>query len=163
VLTCTCPLQYHQRQPQHAPFSQSPAPILPSSHHTASTFVYSAGIKPIAEVQRKLFNDKSENKGKPYARVLFLLARNINYVGYTLWRSGVTLACGSPVLGLSSRLSSLGTLPRKQLPKWRSIAKTSMEISTNGLRKKYWTDYFLAFIEKLQSLSYLCTDLRSLL
>jgi steroid 5-alpha reductase family enzyme len=64
-------------------------------------FVYSVGIliKPIAEVQRTLFKDKPKNKGKPYARVLFLLARNINYVGYILWRLSVTLVCGGPVMG----------------------------------------------------------------
>lgn len=61
-------------------------------------FVYIL-TKPIAEVQHRLFKDKLENKGKLYARVLFLLARNINYVGYILWQSGVTSACGGPVLG----------------------------------------------------------------
>lgn len=63
--------------------------------------LYTVGIliEPIAEVQRAIFKAKPENKGKPYAGGLFSLARNINYGGYTLWRSGMAFAAGGPLWG----------------------------------------------------------------
>jgi steroid 5-alpha reductase family enzyme len=63
--------------------------------------LYTIGIlvETISEVQRKRFKDKPENKGKAYAGGLFSLARNINYGGYTLWRSGMALAAGGPIWG----------------------------------------------------------------
>lgn len=45
-----------------------------------------------SEIQRKMFKDKPENKGKPYGGGLFGLATNINYGGYTLWRTGYAIA-----------------------------------------------------------------------
>ncbi|KAK4549409.1 hypothetical protein LTR36_006406 [Oleoguttula mirabilis] len=58
--------------------------------------LYSVGIfvEWYCEVQRKAFKAKPENKGKPYSGGLFGLARNINYGGYTLWRTGYSLICG---------------------------------------------------------------------
>jgi steroid 5-alpha reductase family enzyme len=63
--------------------------------------LYTTGIliEPISEVQRANFKAKPENKGKPYAGGLLSLARNINYGAYTLWRSGMALACGGVVWG----------------------------------------------------------------
>jgi steroid 5-alpha reductase family enzyme len=63
--------------------------------------LYTVGIlvEATSEVQRKRFKDKPENKGKPYAGGLFSLARNINYGGFALWRSGMALAAGGPVWG----------------------------------------------------------------
>ena len=46
----------------------------------------------MSEIQRKVFKDKPENKGKPYGGGLFGLATNINYGGYTLWRAGYAVA-----------------------------------------------------------------------
>lgn len=58
--------------------------------------LYSVGLftEWYCEVQRKSFKQDPSNKGKPYAGGLFSLARNINYGGYTLWRSGYSLICG---------------------------------------------------------------------
>ncbi|KAK5129741.1 hypothetical protein LTR08_002917 [Meristemomyces frigidus] len=58
--------------------------------------LYAVGlfVEWYCEVQRKAFKAKPENKGKPYSDGLFGLARNINYGGYTLWRTGYSLICG---------------------------------------------------------------------
>ncbi|KAF2864590.1 hypothetical protein K470DRAFT_254222 [Piedraia hortae CBS 480.64] len=48
----------------------------------------------LSEVQRAAWKAKTENRGQVYARGLFSLSRHINYFGYTLWRSGYTLAGG---------------------------------------------------------------------
>ena len=51
----------------------------------------------VAEVQRRAFKARPENKGKPYSGGLFSLATNINYGGYTLWRAGYAItAAGLP-------------------------------------------------------------------
>jgi len=47
----------------------------------------------IAEIQRKAFKDRPENKDKPFSEGLFGLATNINYGGYTLWRTGYAIVC----------------------------------------------------------------------
>ena len=44
-----------------------------------------------SEIQRKIFKSKAENKGKPYGGGLFSVATNINYGGYTLWRTGYAI------------------------------------------------------------------------
>ena len=56
--------------------------------------LYTVGIctELVSEIQRKRFKDKPENKGKPYGGGLFGLATNINYGGYTLWRTGYAVA-----------------------------------------------------------------------
>ncbi|TKA75243.1 hypothetical protein B0A49_05543 [Cryomyces minteri] len=53
------------------------------------------------EVQRKRFKQDPRNQGKPYSGGLFGLATNINYGGYTLWRTGYALYCaGLPWAGV---------------------------------------------------------------
>ncbi|KAF1819670.1 uncharacterized protein K489DRAFT_404286 [Dissoconium aciculare CBS 342.82] len=47
-----------------------------------------------SEVQRKAFKQDPANRGRPYSGGLFGLARNINYGGFTLWRTGASLASG---------------------------------------------------------------------
>ena len=76
----------------------NPTYVSPYSFYVGAA-LYTVGIlvEPLAEVQRKIFKDKPENKGKPYAGGLFSLARNINYGAYTIWRTGFALACGGPV------------------------------------------------------------------
>ncbi|MCJ1407205.1 hypothetical protein MMC19_001276 [Ptychographa xylographoides] len=55
--------------------------------------VLGLGVETVCEVQRKWFKDDPRNEGKPYAGGLFGLATNINYGGYTLWRTGYALVC----------------------------------------------------------------------
>ena len=80
--------------------ASNPTYIPPYSIYIGA-ILYTVGIlvEPISEVQRKMFKDKPDNKGKPYAGGLFSLARNINYGGYTLWRSGMAFAAGGVVWG----------------------------------------------------------------
>ena len=58
--------------------------------------VYLVGIfvEAISERQRKIFKDDPRNKGKCFTGGLFSLARHINYGGYTLWRTGYSVAAG---------------------------------------------------------------------
>lgn len=78
----------------------NPTYISPYSIYIGAA-LYTIGIlvEPMSEIQRKIFKDKPENKGKPYAGGLFGLARNINYGAYTAWRAGFAFACGGPVFG----------------------------------------------------------------
>lgn len=64
--------------------------------------LYSVGLftEWWCEIQRKAFKQDPRNKGKPYAGGLFGLSRNINYGGYTLWRTGYSLICGGWVPGV---------------------------------------------------------------
>lgn len=62
----------------------------------AGISLYAVGLftEWYCEVQRKSFKSDPETQGKPYSGGLFGLARNVNYGGYTLWRSGYSLVCG---------------------------------------------------------------------
>ncbi|KAL0061368.1 hypothetical protein AAF712_011826 [Marasmius tenuissimus] len=65
----------------------------------STMFVVGIGLEWISEEQRKAFKDDSRNKGKVYSGGLFGWARHINFGGYTLWRSGFSLAAGGWWLG----------------------------------------------------------------
>lgn len=56
-------------------------------------------IETSAEIQRRNFKAQPENKGKAYSGGLFGVARNPNYAGYVLWRSGFALAGGGWIWG----------------------------------------------------------------
>ena len=66
------------------------------------TFLYTTGIliESVSEIQRARFKRDPVNAGKPFSSGLFGWARNINYGGYTLWRSGYAWAAAGPVWGL---------------------------------------------------------------
>lgn len=49
-------------------------------------------IEALSEQQRHNWKKDPANKGKVYGAGLFRLARNINYLGYTLWRAGYATA-----------------------------------------------------------------------
>ena len=63
--------------------------------------LYLVGIftEAISERQRKAFKDDPKNKGKCFTGGLFSLARHINYGGYTLWRTGYSIAAGGWIWG----------------------------------------------------------------
>lgn len=67
------------------------------------TVLYGVGmaVEIVAEVQRKVFKDKAENKGKICTTGLWAWARHINYGGYTLWRTGYGLAAGGWPAGMA--------------------------------------------------------------
>ncbi|KAL8708128.1 MAG: hypothetical protein Q9225_007655, partial [Loekoesia sp. 1 TL-2023] len=89
--------------PTNLPPSASITDVLLSSPSLlAGSVLFNLGIATelFAEFQRKWFKSKPENKGKPYGGGLWSLATNINYGGYTLWRTGYAIAAAGPVWGL---------------------------------------------------------------
>lgn len=70
----------------------------------------------ICEVQRKAFKAKPENKDKPYSDGLFGLATNINYGGYTLWRTGYAIVCAGLPWGIVMTAWSVGDFVARAVP-----------------------------------------------
>jgi len=60
-------------------------------------FAIGISMDTIAEESRKQFKKDPKNKGKIDDTGLWSLVRHPNYLGYTLWRTGITLATGSIV------------------------------------------------------------------
>jgi len=58
-------------------------------------FVTGVLIETLSEESRKHFKADPANKGKIDDTGLWSVVRHPNYAGYTMWRSGVTLATGS--------------------------------------------------------------------
>ncbi|KAJ6595535.1 hypothetical protein DFH09DRAFT_1305341 [Mycena vulgaris] len=52
-------------------------------------------METIAEGSRKKFKKDLKNKGKIDDTGLWSFVRHPNYLGYTFWRTGITLATGS--------------------------------------------------------------------
>ncbi len=67
----------------------------------AGLYILGITIELYSEIQRKVFKSKPENKGKPYGGGLWSLATNINYGGYTLWRSGYAMTAAGWPWGLA--------------------------------------------------------------
>lgn len=63
--------------------------------------LFTAGIliETICEIQRKLFKQSEEGKGKPYTKGLFGIVRHVNYTGYSMWRAGYAMAAGGWIWG----------------------------------------------------------------
>ncbi|KAF9525131.1 hypothetical protein CPB83DRAFT_897268 [Crepidotus variabilis] len=59
--------------------------------------LYLVGLttETVAEYQRKVFKDDPKNDGKLCTGGLWSVTRHINYTGYTLWRTGYSLAAGN--------------------------------------------------------------------
>lgn len=58
-------------------------------------FAAGIGLEVVPEETRKSFKSKPENKGKLDDTGAWGVVRHVNYLGYTLWRTGVMLATGS--------------------------------------------------------------------
>ena len=80
------------------PSASTSSELLQSPWVLAGVLLYTTGImtETVSEIQRSAFKRDRRNKGKPYAGGLFGLARNINYGGYTLWRTGFAMASAGP-------------------------------------------------------------------
>lgn len=63
--------------------------------------LYTLGItlELSSELQRHFWKKDSANKGKVYSGGLFSLSRHINYLGYTMWRTGFAIASGGYIWG----------------------------------------------------------------
>ena len=65
-----------------------------------SLYVLGLFLETVSEVQRRNFKRKPANRGKPYGHGLFAWARNINYGGHTLWKSGFAMVSGGWIWAL---------------------------------------------------------------
>lgn len=89
------------------------------------------------EVQRKAFKAKPENKGRAYSGGLFGLARNINYGGYTLWRTGYSLICGGWASGVLVAAWVAGDFIARAIPSMDTYCEKRVRfISLAGGRRK---------------------------
>lgn len=68
------------------------------------------------EVQRKRFKQNPANKGKLYTGGLFGLARNINYGGYTIWRTGYSILCAGLPWGVAVAAFLAGDFAGRAIP-----------------------------------------------
>ena len=57
-----------------------------------SLYIIGLLVETSSEIQRRNFKAAVENRGKPYCGGLFSLARNVNYGGHVLWKTGNSLA-----------------------------------------------------------------------
>lgn len=87
--------------------------------------LYAVGIftEWYCEVQRKQFKKNPANKGKLYTGGLFGLARNINYGGYSLWRTGYGIVCAGLPWGVAMFAWTFGDFAARAIP----LMETFME------------------------------------
>lgn len=89
------------------------------------------------EIQRRAFKLDPANKGKPYTGGLFSLARNINYGGYTLWRTGYSLICGGWVWGAVVATWLAGDFCARAIPSMDAYCeKRYGRVQWEGVRRK---------------------------
>lgn len=71
-----------------------PAVSKPGPQTILALSLYITGllVETSSEIQRRNYKRAVENRGKPYSGGLFSLARNINYGGHVLWKTGNSLA-----------------------------------------------------------------------
>ncbi|KAJ7456921.1 hypothetical protein FB451DRAFT_598351 [Mycena latifolia] len=96
-------------------------------------FAIGISMETIAEESRKQFKKDPKNKGKIDDTGLWSFVRHPNYLGYTLWRTGITLATGS--------LVATGALTMFQI---YGFATGGIPEITAHMSKKYgqqWRDY----------------------
>lgn len=84
----------------------SPRPTVLGWKQWAGIAMFATGllIETLAESSRKRFKKDPKNKGKIDDTGLWSIVRHPNYMGYTLWRSGITLATVCLPLFLPSSL-----------------------------------------------------------
>ncbi|KAJ7079994.1 hypothetical protein B0H15DRAFT_857624 [Mycena belliarum] len=101
----------------------------------AGIALFAAGIlmEIIAEESRKQFKKDPKNKGKIDDTGLWSVVRHPNFLGYTLWRAGITLTTGSLVwTGALTALQILGLVST-------GIPGLAAHMSTRYGQQ--WTDY----------------------
>ena len=105
--------QQPSTQSSFSAFFQTAVPSL-----SIGIILYAIGIfiEWYCEVQRAAFKAKPENKGKPYSDGLFGVVRNVNYTGYTLWRSGYSLVCAGWTWGVLQAAWLAGDFCARAIP-----------------------------------------------
>ncbi|KAM0747089.1 hypothetical protein T439DRAFT_329336 [Meredithblackwellia eburnea MCA 4105] len=74
------------------------------------------GLEFVLEEQRKSFKKKGENVGKVHDDGLAGVVRHANYLGYTLWRTGIALATGSVGFAIFSGAMQTLTFWKASIP-----------------------------------------------
>ena len=100
------------------PTASSWTELLQNPYIAVGTALFVAGIaiETLSEIQRSRFKDDQRNKGKPYAGGLFGLARNINYTGFTLWKTGYALVAAGPVFAVVIATMHLYDFSQRAIP-----------------------------------------------
>jgi len=88
-------------------------------------FSVGSALETVSEFQRMQFRALGSNKGKLFTGGLFSISRNVNYLGYTLWRTGLATFSGSTFIAALTCLFFLFGFSR-EIPK-----------KENYLEKKY--------------------------
>ncbi|QUC16896.1 uncharacterized protein UV8b_01137 [Ustilaginoidea virens] len=70
----------------------------------------------VCEIDRKVFKKNPMNKGKPYTGGLFSLVRHPNYTAFTIWRSGLALASGGMIYGMSIAMFFMWDFSNRAVP-----------------------------------------------
>ncbi|KAJ7161002.1 hypothetical protein C8R46DRAFT_955958 [Mycena filopes] len=96
-------------------------------------FTIGIAVETIAEESRKRFKKDPKNKGKIDDTGLWSVVRHPNYLGYTLWRAGITLTTGS--------LFATAGLTVFQLLGFTSTSIPGISSYMSNKYGKQWTDY----------------------
>ncbi|KAK6440256.1 hypothetical protein LTR95_003521 [Oleoguttula sp. CCFEE 5521] len=89
-----------------------------------------------SEIQRKAFKVDPKNKGKPYSDGLFGLARNINYGGYTLWRTGYSLISAGWAWGAVQSAFLAGDFTQRGIPSLDAYCEKRYGAQWDEVRRK---------------------------
>jgi len=89
-------------------------------------------LEMVSEEQRKSFKRQPKNKGKPFTGGLNRIVQHPNYLGYTLWRTGILLTTGSLPATAIGFLFNTGTFLGASIP----------ELQAHNI-KKYGEEYKL--------------------
>lgn len=87
------------------------------------------------EVQRKRFKQNPANKGKLCTEGLFGMARNINYGGYTLWRTGYSIICAGLPTGLCMFAFLAGDFSQRAIPLLETYLAKKVRFGTSCLTR----------------------------
>ncbi|KAJ6554547.1 hypothetical protein B0H19DRAFT_1154002 [Mycena capillaripes] len=101
----------------------------------AGVALFAIGItmETVAEEGRKRFKKDPKNKGKIDDTGLWSFVRHPNYLGYTLWRTGITLATGS--------LIATAALSTFQIMAFNSGGIPGISSYMSAKYGQQWTDY----------------------
>ena len=125
--------QQPNAQSSFSAFYQTAAPSV-----SIGIALYTIGIfvEWYCEVQRAAFKAKPENKGKPYSDGLFGVVRNVNYTGYTFWRSGYSLVCAGWTWGVLQAAWLAGDFCARAIPSLDTYCEKRYGEQWEGVRRK---------------------------
>ena len=108
-------------------------------------FICGTAIETFSEMQRRNFRRDPRSQGKPYSNGFFRWARHINYTGFTVYRTGMTVIAGGWVPGLTIAASHIGDFVFRAIPVLENycsqtvsrVARPLLEIITQANRIQY--------------------------